>query len=111
MSYNGVGVPTPRGTGGSGYVTMSLAPLKNIPKQLPPSAQKVPKFSEALKENERLRKIENECLVLRRKLEKEGRSEEIIESRIIDLRKQLNENQKEDKKTYFKEEKTKIAEK
>lgn len=97
--YNGIGLPTARGSGTNGYVQKNLSNLKynydrsdtnrkNVTSPLP-SQRKVDK---GIIEHEERRKIEIECCKLRYDLENENVSEDIIESKVIKLRKELLEN-------------------
>ena len=66
--YNWVGVSTPRGTGTSGYVEASLVTRKNAPIQQNRGQQKPQRKSELLKEHEKRRAIEVQCLLLKKEL-------------------------------------------
>jgi hypothetical protein len=79
MSYNGVGLTTPRGSGTNGYVQRSLANIKRKP-QTPYSRDrdydkpqtKTRKANPEIIEHDRKRDIEVKCLELRDKLEENG---------------------------------------
>lgn len=79
MSYNGVGLQTPRGSGTNGYVQRSLAHIRKKPQtpysrdrdyDKPPS--KTRKANPEIMEHDRKREIEVKCLELQDKLEEEG---------------------------------------
>ena len=76
--YNGVGVPTPRGTGTSGYVQASLVSTKSAHIKQKKQMKKIPKKSQTLIEHEKRREIELKCLELKNELIKKGKSEEVI---------------------------------
>jgi hypothetical protein len=92
--YQNIGLPTPRGSGTSGYVTRNLS---YVPKEK--SSGRVgslglmrPKTGRAdpeIAQHERLRQIEVTCLELEDKLQKEGMDDESILERIDALRKKL----------------------
>ena len=79
MSYNGVGLQTPRGSGTNGYVQRSLA---NIRKKAPTPYSRDREYDKApsktrkpnpeIIEHDRKREIEVQCLELQDKLEEEG---------------------------------------
>jgi cwf21 domain len=78
MSYNGVGLTTPRGSGTNGYVQRSLANIKRKP-QTPYSRDrdydkphtKTRKANPEIMEHDRKRDIEVKCLELQDKLEEQ----------------------------------------
>lgn len=90
--YNGIGLPTPRGSGTNGYVQRNLAHVKKT-KQLrtiitaksDKIVEKTPNFELIL--HQKKREIEAKCLRLRRQLEDDGWRHERIEEEIIDYRK------------------------
>ncbi|KAF2857116.1 cwf21-domain-containing protein [Piedraia hortae CBS 480.64] len=96
MSAN-VGLPTPRGSGTSGYVQRNLSSLK--PRDQHPSSnqsqEEVMKLEQrkpdaAILEHERLRAIEVKVFELRDRLEDEGLDEDQIEVKCEQLRKELH---------------------
>ena len=77
MSYNGIGLSTPRGSGTNGYVQRSLANVKR--RQTPYSRDdydkpitKTRKPNPEIMEHNRKREIEVQCLELQDKLEEQG---------------------------------------
>jgi len=79
MSYNGIGLKTPRGSGTNGYVQRSLANIRRTPHA--PYARD-PRFDQPqtkprkpnpeIMEHDRKRDIELKCLELQDRLEEEG---------------------------------------
>ncbi|KAL2270411.1 hypothetical protein VTJ83DRAFT_2595 [Remersonia thermophila] len=93
MSDN-VGLPTPRGSGTSGYIQRNLAHMK--PRDLAPypprdnDRQHRPRQPDkGLLEHERKREVEVKVFELRDRLEEEGVEEDEIEARCDELRKKL----------------------
>ena len=79
MSYNGIGLKTPRGSGTNGYVQRSLANIRRKPHapyardygfDQPQTKQR--KANPEIMEHDRKRDIELKCLELQDKLEEEG---------------------------------------
>jgi serine/arginine repetitive matrix protein 2 len=76
MSYNGVGLTTPRGSGTNGFVTRNMSlvrprfqdPLYGTAKAAAPPRQP----NEDLLDHERKRKIQLKLLTLREELEEQG---------------------------------------
>lgn len=111
MSYNGIGLPTPRGTGTSGYVQRNMSALnptmqsrrgvyggrqemegknQHRESQFHRSNYVERKVDSAILEHEQKRAIEVECMVLRDELEEqEGIEAEEIERRVDELRSRL----------------------
>ncbi|PWN87882.1 cwf21-domain-containing protein, partial [Acaromyces ingoldii] len=96
MSYNGIGLPTARGTGTNGYIQKNLSHVRprddyrskktdswrdDKAKQREPDA--------GILEHERKRKVEVGCMELRIKLEDEGFGDAEIEEQVQELRKTL----------------------
>lgn len=90
--YNGIGLPTPRGSGTNGYVQKNLA---HVPKSRltrpdivakPDSQYSKPPSSEVLT-HQKKREIESKCLQLRKELEEEGWRERDIEDEVNHYRK------------------------
>ena len=79
MSYNGIGLQTPRGSGTNGYVQRSLANIRKKP-QTPYSRDndydkpqtKARKPNPDIMEHDRKREIEVQCFELQDKLEEQG---------------------------------------
>ncbi|RPA86157.1 cwf21-domain-containing protein [Ascobolus immersus RN42] len=96
MSAN-VGLPTPRGSGTSGYVQKNLSALRpNTRTQYTSSQdnenrrdQARRKPNEEILDHERKREVEVKCLELRDKLEDEGKDEADIEEEVEGLRRKL----------------------
>lgn len=111
MSYNGIGLPTPRGTGTSGYVQRNMSALNPATQsqrgvyswrqELEHRSRRSEtgfqrdnyverKVDEGILEHERKRAIEVECMALRDELEEtDGIAEEEIERRVDELRARL----------------------
>jgi hypothetical protein len=79
MSYNGVGLTTPRGSGTNGYVQRSLAHIRKKPQtpyarendyDKPQTKQRKP--NPEIMEHDRKREIELQCFELQDKLEEQG---------------------------------------
>lgn len=99
MSYNNIGLVTPRGSGTSGYVQRNLSVLKNSSflQNHPLMARKsgtldikplaVKKPSKKILEHKRKRALELLCLNLKLQLEAEKASTTEIEAEIVALRK------------------------
>jgi len=88
--YNGIGLPTPRGSGTSGYVQKNLAHKRShtkaqIVSEPDPNIDK-PKNPELIL-HQKKREIESRCLRLRKELEDEGWEESKIEKEIDAYRK------------------------
>jgi len=96
MSYNGIGLQTPRGSGTNGYVQRSLANIRKKP-QTPYSRDndydkpqtKARKPNPDIMEHDRKREIEVQCFELQDKLEEEGLDEDEIEKKVVKLRDEL----------------------
>ncbi|KAL2164099.1 hypothetical protein VTH06DRAFT_3313 [Thermothelomyces fergusii] len=97
MSDN-VGLPTPRGSGTSGYVQRNLAHMKPRDRAAPYPPRggdadgprhKPRQPDRGLLEHDRKREVEVKVFELRDRLEEEGVDEEEIESRCDELRKKL----------------------
>ncbi|KAK9458320.1 cwf21 domain-containing protein [Dipodascopsis uninucleata] len=99
MSYNNIGLSTPRGSGTNGYVTRNVAHTYNRD-QVPYSkksydrghdddfeVQRAP--AKEILDHDEKRKIELKCIELRDELEDEGVDEEEIEKRVEYLRHSL----------------------
>ncbi|KAI3653307.1 hypothetical protein MP228_001254 [Amoeboaphelidium protococcarum] len=98
--YNGIGLPTPRGTGTSGHVQKNLSNLKprhspyhkSIQNAQDSKSQIVKRdtTNSDLLEHERKRNIELKCVELREQLEDEGTLNEAqIDEQVKQLRAQL----------------------
>lgn len=75
--YNGIGLPTPRGSGTSGYIQKNLAHVSKKRQNRPPIVkQPDPEFEKPknpeLTLHQKKREIESRCLRLRKELEEEG---------------------------------------
>jgi cwf21. len=90
--YNGVGLPTPRGSGTSGYVQKNLAYVNKTTSKMqfqreleainanPPKPPK--QRNKAILEHDQKRQIEIQLMVFKEKLEEEGWDKEEIEAKI-----------------------------
>ncbi|VDP16169.1 unnamed protein product [Schistosoma margrebowiei] len=92
--YNGIGLPTPRGSGTNGYVQKNLAFISNFKEQNPYKTEEDIKRADALLfkepnkeilEHERKRKIEVKCFEMEQEMEEQGE----IEFRVSGFRKKL----------------------
>lgn len=98
--YNGVGLPTPRGSGTSGYVQKNLAYVNKtsskiqfqkeleILKANPPKPPKKP--NKEILQHEQKRLIEIQLIALKKALESEGKDSAEIEEKIRKVRKHLH---------------------
>ncbi|VEL09112.1 unnamed protein product [Protopolystoma xenopodis] len=104
--YNGIGLPTPRGSGTNGYVQRNFAFITNTKeKQLYKTEDDFSKvdsrnalFKEPNKDillHERKRKIESKCLELCKNMEDQGYNDEEIQEKVSSYRRLLL-NQLED---------------
>ncbi|GAA5838935.1 hypothetical protein JCM11251_003741 [Rhodosporidiobolus azoricus] len=94
MSYNGVGLSTPRGSGTSGHIQANRSNLRRqIQKHDKPAdfsesfAVRAP--DQGILDHERKRRIEAQCFELQDKLEDEGVSAEDVEEQVSALRERL----------------------
>ena len=96
--YNGIGLPTPRGSGTNGYVQRNLAFLTSYKDKINYKSEEGIKrgdavaFKEPNKEilmHERKRQVEVKCFELEQTLEEQGYPEDEIEKHVTDLRKKL----------------------
>lgn len=97
MSYNNIGLTTPRGSGTSGHVQRNLS---NIQSRDSHSLQSRPRYDkdqsikhrkpdESILEHDRKRRIENKCVELQLTLEEDGLDESLIEIQVNELRTKL----------------------
>lgn len=104
MSYNGVGLQTPRGTGTSGYIQKNVAnkhvegyrqkrarDASEAERREARARMKVARRSAGTEVKEHLdkRRVEVKCMELRDQLEDEDVDEETIQSKVDELRKSL----------------------
>lgn len=82
MTYNGIGVRTPRGTGTSGYVQTSLVSLRPPPMIVEKKQKAVRKQSKSIEEYTKRHKIELNCVRYRKELEKKNLSEDEIKEKV-----------------------------
>ncbi|CAH8583418.1 unnamed protein product [Schistosoma curassoni] len=96
--YNGIGLPTPRGSGTNGYVQKNLAFISNFKEQNPYKTEEDIKRADALLfkepnkeilEHERKRKIEVKCFEMEQEMEEQGYTQSEIEFRVNGFRKKL----------------------
>lgn len=90
--YNGIGLPTPRGSGTNGFVQRNLAHVRKGRNPRPdtaskPESQYSKPTSFEVVTHQKKREIEAKCLQLRRELEDEGWREDDIEDEVNDYRK------------------------
>lgn len=90
--YNGIGLPTPRGSGTNGYVQRNLAHVRKTRRMKPdivskpdPDIERKPNQNIIL--HQKKREIEAKCLMLKSELEDEGWREEQIEREVNEYRK------------------------
>lgn len=94
--YNGVGLPTPRGSGTSGHVQRNCAllykkeKLKHVEENQPEPINRQP--NKEILEHTKKREIEVKCLELSDALEEQGYAQEEIDSKIESYRKILLDN-------------------
>ncbi|GAA5899378.1 hypothetical protein JCM6882_009103 [Rhodosporidiobolus microsporus] len=94
MSYNGIGLSTPRGSGTSGHIQANRSNLRRqIQKHDKPAdfsesfAVRAP--DQGILDHERKRRIEAQCFELQDKLEDDGVSAEDVEAQVSALRERL----------------------
>ncbi|KAA1068521.1 RNA-splicing factor [Puccinia graminis f. sp. tritici] len=96
MSYNNIGLTTPRGSGTSGYVQRNLSQARPTEDyRSKPNGryddhlggQRKP--DQGILEHERKRRVENKCVELQLELEEQGLDEVIVEARVDELRQKL----------------------
>lgn len=95
--YNGIGLPTPRGSGTSGYIQRNLSFIKPRRSDFPVPGKrdlgekppKLRKVNPELVAHERKRQVEIQLLQLSDKLEAEGVDSEEIKTRVAEERKKL----------------------
>jgi serine/arginine repetitive matrix protein 2 len=85
--YNGIGLPTPRGSGTNGYVQKNLAHVSKKRQMKPdivsPPDPDIDKTTDPeIVLHQKKREIESKCLRLRRELEEEGWKHADIEEEI-----------------------------
>ncbi|KAH0478102.1 MAG: uncharacterized protein KVP18_004154 [Porospora cf. gigantea A] len=106
--FNGVGLPTPRGSGTSGYVKKNLSFVKTrrhdsevkqqlINKKTPTPHRERRQNDEILKHEEK-RKLEAQVAEKMEEWEDEGLDEEEVERKAVELRKQLTERKKPERR-------------
>ncbi|OAF67976.1 Pre-mRNA-splicing factor CWC21 [Intoshia linei] len=98
--YNGIGLPTPRGSGTSGHITRNLSSVSDKLKEfrmydnvLPLDSHvqyKVPNKDILI--HEKKRKIESKCLEYEEQMEEQGYSEDHIQTKLVSFRKLLEED-------------------
>lgn len=101
--YNGIGLPTPRGSGTNGYVQKNLAFIGNMKVQQQYKTDNDVKRADALLfkepnkeilEHERKRKIELKCFELEQEMEEQGYIQSEIEQKVNAVRKKLLDEMK-----------------
>ncbi|VDP91839.1 unnamed protein product [Echinostoma caproni] len=101
--YNGIGLPTPRGSGTNGYVQKNLAFIGTVKERVPYKTDDDLKRADALffkepnkeiLEHERKRKIEVICFERELLMEEQGYTEEEIKNKVSVLRAELLEKLK-----------------
>ncbi|EMR10644.1 hypothetical protein PNEG_01344 [Pneumocystis murina B123] len=93
MSYNGIGLPTPRGSGTNGYIVRNLSHIKHPRETIKPYTLKksnTKKADKEILEHDRKRKVEVKVLNYRDSLEENGElNEEEIEEKVKEYREKL----------------------
>ncbi|OAV95856.1 hypothetical protein PTTG_04902 [Puccinia triticina 1-1 BBBD Race 1] len=100
MSYNNIGLTTPRGSGTSGYVQRNLSqprPSDDYRGKKPNERYAddggpgggLRKPDQSILDHERKRRVENKCVELQLELEEEGLDEQVVEERVAQLRQKL----------------------
>ncbi|XP_038637094.1 serine/arginine repetitive matrix protein 2-like [Scyliorhinus canicula] len=98
--YNGIGLPTPRGSGTNGYVQRNLSSVRHKKdrvdykseeelKKLESGLMKKP--NQDILDHERKRKVELKCIELEDMMEEQGYSEEEIQQKVATFRQMLVE--------------------
>ncbi|EEB09748.2 complexed with Cdc5 protein Cwf21 [Schizosaccharomyces japonicus yFS275] len=99
MSYNGIGLPTPRGSGTNGYVMKNLSYVKRRAPYEMRSLQKLePKKSidPSISEHEQKRLLESKVLAYREELQESGKTDEEIKALVSAFRQRLSNDSHED---------------
>ncbi|OXU21104.1 hypothetical protein TSAR_012225 [Trichomalopsis sarcophagae] len=100
--YNGVGLPTPRGSGTSGHVQRNCAVLHKREKTKHSEEHKADPINrqpnKEILEHTRKREIEVKCIELSDTLEEQGYTEEEIENKVQSYRKILLEDYNKSKR-------------
>ena len=89
--YNGIGLPSARGSGTNAHVQRNLSNLKPKPsrEEKKPEMTSKRKPNADLAKHEQKREIELRCLELRTDLEEEGLDKKLIDKKVKQLREQL----------------------
>uniref|UniRef100_A0A8V0X9Y4 CWF21 domain-containing protein n=1 Tax=Gallus gallus TaxID=9031 RepID=A0A8V0X9Y4_CHICK len=99
--YNGIGLPTPRGSGTNGYVQRNLSALRHKRERAEPRADEELRRADAaalpkrpnrdILDHERKRKVELKCLELSELMEEQGYTESEIQEKVATFRTMLLE--------------------
>jgi hypothetical protein len=89
MTYNGIGLSTPRGTGTSGYIERNRAAVGVSTPEIGKKERSVAQISKALADFDERRKIEVQLYMLEKKLKSQEVASNEIEKRVKDLREVL----------------------
>ncbi|XP_029462641.1 serine/arginine repetitive matrix protein 2 [Rhinatrema bivittatum] len=98
--YNGIGLPTPRGSGTNGYVQRNLSALRHKKDRTDYKSEEelrkldslmVKKPNQEILDHERKRKVELKCLELEEMMEEQGYAEEEIQEKVATFRQMLLE--------------------
>lgn len=102
MSYNNIGLPTPRGTGTSGYIQRNFAAVKPRRQHEQKKAAAAAFGSDALLhtrltrppnaallEHQRKRQLELKCAELEERMEEQGYADDEIAEKVAEFRTQL----------------------
>lgn len=100
--YNGIGLPTPRGSGTNGYVQRNLAQIRKT-KHAPIVREETAEPNYDVILHQRKREIEAKCMRLRKSFERRGKSDEYIEEEVVRYRKRKLEELKSFTREYYEE--------
>ncbi|RKP22042.1 hypothetical protein ROZALSC1DRAFT_10653 [Rozella allomycis CSF55] len=97
--YNGIGLPTPRGSGTNGYIQRNLSHIKTKQSKVnydehSEAPRLYRKVDQGILEHQRKRQVEVKCMELRLELQEKGMySEEQIEEFVDARRKELQKEE------------------
>jgi len=96
MSYNNIGLPTPRGSGTSGYIQRNYAAVPTqhrrvaaVSAAVNPNAGRMRTANPELLLHQKKRNVELKCAELEEKMEAQGYSTAEIEQKVDEYRQQL----------------------
>ncbi|GAA6002406.1 hypothetical protein JCM10207_001104 [Rhodosporidiobolus poonsookiae] len=98
MSYNNIGLSTPRGSGTSGHIQANRSHLRQRPREHDKPADFADSFAhrapdQSILDHERKRRIEAQCFELQVQLEDDGVAQDDIDAQVSALRERLTAQQ------------------